>query len=346
MALAPAASGARSTRADIAGQVQSGAFALPRVAAIGFSVSDLERASAALEELDFVPGPIWVDEGPSFEALVGLPSARARSRQLRLGREVVVLSEYQTPKGRAIPDDSSSNDGWFQHLALVVSDMDVAFARVSRSFSSDARAPFAPISPAPQTLPLTNPAAGGIRASYFKDFDGHALELIWYPVGKGRPTWHGERTGLFLGIDHTAIATTDSDSSLWIYRDALGLRVAGTSLNFGREQSLLSGVPGARVRITGLSSATGAAPGVEFLQYLAPGAGRVLPNDTLASDLWHWEISLEVTDVAAAANAITAHGGRRISRQVAELPTTGNALRRELLVLDRDGHALRLTEGR
>ncbi len=37
----------------------------------------------------------------------------------------------------------------------------------------------------PQTLPLWNLIAGGIESFYFKDPDGHNLELIHFPVGKG-----------------------------------------------------------------------------------------------------------------------------------------------------------------
>src|SRR5262249_2375012 len=137
----------------------------------------------------------------------------------------------------------------------------------------------------PQTIPLSNPAAGGIRAFYFRDPDRHSLELIWYPEGKGRAIWRESEGRLFMGIDHTAIAVSDTEQSLRFYRDVLGFAVAGESLNFGTEQEQLSGVPGAKVRITGLIGRTGF--GVEFLQYLEPGAGRPIPPDSEADDLWH-----------------------------------------------------------
>jgi hypothetical protein len=37
------------------------------------------------------------------------------------------LHEYLAPKGRPIPADSRSNDVWFQHIAIIVSDMDKAY---------------------------------------------------------------------------------------------------------------------------------------------------------------------------------------------------------------------------
>src|SRR5262249_31633361 len=84
------------------------------------------------------------------------------------------------------------------------------------------------------------------------------LELIWYPPGKGDPRWQDARGRLFLGIDHTAIGVADTDRSVAFYRDLLGMEVKGGSLNEGIEQERLSGVPGARVRITGLRGAGGA----------------------------------------------------------------------------------------
>ena len=67
----------------------------------------------------------------------------------------------------------------------------------------------------------------------------------------------------------------DTEASLAFYRDALGFRVAGESLNFGTEQEHLNNVRGARLRITGLRAAAG--PGIEFLEYLAPADGRPFP---------------------------------------------------------------------
>src|SRR6185369_3330166 len=121
------------------------------------------------------------------------------------------------------------------------------------------------VSSGPQTLPRWNRAAAGIQAFYFVDPDGHTLELIHFPKGKGDPRWQTrgncQRTPaelcLFLGIDHTAITVADTDRSLELYRDRLGLRVAGESENLGPEQEHLNGVFGAHLRITALRAAAG-----------------------------------------------------------------------------------------
>ncbi len=62
----------------------------------------------------------------------------------------------------------------------------------------------------PQRLPDWNKNAGGIRAFYFRDPDGHPLEILQFPADKGNPKWHDANGRLFLGIDHTAIVISDT----------------------------------------------------------------------------------------------------------------------------------------
>ena len=54
----------------------------------------------------------------------------------------------------------------------------------------------------------------------------------------------------------------DTDASLRLYRDSLGLKVAGESENYDVEQEHLNNVFGARLRITALRAAAG--PGIEL----------------------------------------------------------------------------------
>jgi catechol 2,3-dioxygenase-like lactoylglutathione lyase family enzyme len=102
---------------------------------------------------------------------------RLRVVKLQLGNESLELTEYLTPKGRPIPIDSRSNNRWFQHIAIAVSDMDKAYQQLRKYKVQHA-------STAPQRIPDTNKAAAGIRAFYFKDPDGHNLEIIYFPSGK------------------------------------------------------------------------------------------------------------------------------------------------------------------
>lgn len=138
--------------------------------------------------------------------------------------------------------------------------------------------------------------AGGIKAFYFRDPDRHYLEILQFPAGKGEAKWQ-RKDQLFLGIDRTAIVVSHTESSLKFYQDVLGLKVAGTSENYGTEQEHLNNVFGARLRITGLR-APGGGPGIELLEYLSPQDGRPYPADERANDLFHWQTTLTVADAS------------------------------------------------
>ncbi|PSB26094.1 hypothetical protein C7B82_20820 [Stenomitos frigidus ULC18] len=197
-------------------------------------------------------------------------------------------------------------------------------------------------STAPQRIPDSNQAAAGIRAFYFKDPDGHNLELIYFPPGKGDPKWQQPSKQLFLGIDHTAIVVSNTAVSLKFYRDLLGLKVAGEGMNAGTEQEHLNNVQGARLHITGLRSPTG--PGIEFLDYLEPKDGRSLPADAKPNDLLHWQTTLVVKDVTAIADRLRLNQSTFISPNVVTMPQQPFGFKKGILVRDPDGHPLRLVE--
>jgi catechol 2,3-dioxygenase-like lactoylglutathione lyase family enzyme len=129
---------------------------------------------------------------------------------------------------------------------------------------------------APQRLPDWNKNAGGISAFYFKDPDGHPVEILHFPPGKGAQK-HRPTQKLFLGIDHTAIVVADTDASLNFYQGLLSMRIVGESENYGTEQEHLNNVFGAHLRITTLRGTSG--PGIELLEYLTPRNGRAFPID-------------------------------------------------------------------
>ena len=58
--------------------------------------------------------------GTEYERLQGVFGTRMKIVRMRLGDEIIELTEYLAPKGRPIPVDSRSNDQWFQHIAIVV----------------------------------------------------------------------------------------------------------------------------------------------------------------------------------------------------------------------------------
>jgi catechol 2,3-dioxygenase-like lactoylglutathione lyase family enzyme len=300
------------------------------------TVADMDRSIAfygqvlGFEKVSDVE--VW---GEAYEQLQAVFGLRIRVVRMRLGDETIELTEYLTPRGRPIPVDSRSHDRWFQHVAIIVSDMDRAYAWLRRHRVEHA-------SPAPQRLPDWNPNAGGIRAFYFKDPDGHPLEILWFPPGKGDPKWHRPTDRLFLGIDHTAIVVGDTERSLACYRDTLGLRVAGGSENFGPEQERLNNVFGARLRITTLRAPAG--PGIEFLEYLTPRDGRPVPADTRPNDLVHWQTTLTGDDAEAVARAIRESPCAMLSPSVVAPAGRALGFMKALLIRDPDGHALKVVE--
>ncbi len=308
---------------------ESSAAGVRSVASIGIVVGDLDREMAFFTQtLAFERVATLEVSGDSVERLTGVFGARCRVARLRLGDEIVELTQYLAPEGRAIPADSRSNDRWFQHIAIVVSDMDKAYARLREHNIRHA-------SSGPQTLPAWNPNAGGISAFYFKDPEGHVLEAIHFPPGKGDPRWQGTTDKLFLGIDHTAIVVGDSERSIAFYRDALGMRIAGTSENYGTEQEHLNNVFGARLRITALRAAKG--PGIELLEYLAPGDGRPFPLDARPNDLIGWTTVLTTPDDSGLAQRLNSARVRWISSGfVADAGPWASACE----IRDPDGHAL------
>jgi catechol 2,3-dioxygenase-like lactoylglutathione lyase family enzyme len=298
-------------------------------------VSDLDRSRAFFELLGFTKLREEELSGPAEEQRTSIAGARVRRLELALGTEQLALRQFITPAGgRPVPRDSRGNDLWFQHIAIVVRDMDRAYEWLRAHH-------VAHVSSGPQTLPRWNRAAAGIQAFYFADPDGHTLEIIHFPKGKGAPRWQTAplctRAPLelcqFLGIDHTAITVSDTDQSLAFYRDRLGLRLAGESENYGPEQEHLNGVFGARLRITTLRAGSG--PGIELLEYLSPRGGRAAPSDARSNDLTHWQVDLAAPKTAAVWSTATPSAGRRAS-EVTSM--------REALVRDRDGHALLLSE--
>jgi catechol 2,3-dioxygenase-like lactoylglutathione lyase family enzyme len=303
---------------------------------IGLTVSDLDRSVEFYSSvLHFQKVSETEVDGEGYEHLAGVFGLRMRIARMRLGEEFIELTEFLAPRGRPAPGDARSNDRWFQHIAIIVSDMDRAYAWLRKRKVQHS-------SPGPQLLPAWNRNAGGIRAFYFRDPDGHALEVLSFPPDKGSAKWHAATDRLFLGIDHTAIVISDTETSLQFYRDRLGLDVAGESENYGPEQERLNNVFGARLRISALRAASG--PGIEFLEYLAPRDGRPFPPEEKANDLIHWQTRFVSASADNAAQAFRNSRSPFVSTGAVELPDGKVGFRKGVTVRDPDGHAVQIVE--
>jgi len=306
------------------------------VDAVGMTVSDMDRAVDFYSRvLSFEKTSDVEVSGDAYEHLEGLFGLRMRVVRMRLGDESIELTEYLTPKGRPIPVDSHSNDRWFQHIAIIVSDIGRAYALLRQNHVQHA-------STGPQRLPDWNKNAAGISAFYFKDPDGHTLEVLQFPADKGDPKWHAPNGKLFLGIDHTAIVVRDTEASLRFYRDLLGLRIVGTSENYGVEQEHLNNVFGARLRITSLRAAK--APGVELLEYLAPRDGRPIPADERADDVAHWQTEMVTNDANVAEQQFRQERVVLVSSGTISLPDAKLGFHKGVLGRDPDGHVVELVQ--
>jgi catechol 2,3-dioxygenase-like lactoylglutathione lyase family enzyme len=306
-----------------------------KVEAVGITVKEMDRS------LKFYTGVLGFKKisdteykGENVEKLKGLFGLNTRVARLQLGEEFIELTDYLTTGGRSIPEDAKSNDLFFQHIAIVVSDMDKAYQQV-RKYKVEY------VSTAPQTLPKSIPAAEGIKAFYFHDPDNHNLELIFFPKGKGQEKWQHHHSKIFLGIDHTAIGVSNTDNSHRFYMDMLGIERKGNSWNKGIEQEHLNNIEGASLHITGYRAAEG--PGIEFLQYINPGPGKPYPADSRSDDIWHWQTTLLVNDAEALYNKFKALNSTFVSKELVRQYING-VHTKSFIIRDPDGHAMLIKE--
>lgn len=247
-----------------------------RLLRVSLTVSDLPRAIAFYTEaLGFThfAGPSAAPA--ALLAALELPGRSADLARLHLGREEIELVQFARP-GRPYPPDSTAADLWFQHVAIVASDMPAAYARVLSNGSASAIT-----RGAPQSLPASS---GGVTAWKFRDFDGHPLELIAFPPG-GPEVWReGRRDALTLGIDHSAISVADAAASVAFYGSRLGFAPRRRQENRGREQDRLDGLVAARAEVVTLASSRCPTPHLELLAYSTP-IGRPIPRGMRSDDI-------------------------------------------------------------
>jgi catechol 2,3-dioxygenase-like lactoylglutathione lyase family enzyme len=230
----------------------------------------------------------------------------ADSITLGLGQQSIELLQFDR-RGRPYPEASSSSDLVFQHFALVVADMHLAYQRLETVGGWSAIT-----SGGPQRLPGSS---GGVTAFKFRDPDGHPLELLAFLAETAPLRWRtasGDHS--CLGIDHSAIGVSDTARSIAFY-EALGLRLSTRSVNRGAEQARLDGLKEPVVEVTALVPRI-ATPHLEMLYYRSVARGH--RND------------LQNNDAAATRLVLETSGRSRI--------VTGDDIERS--VVDPDGHHL------
>src|SRR5271154_7148325 len=182
------------------------------------NVADLEKAREFYARaLGFVPLGSMVEDS-ELAKILGV--SKLRSLRMQLGAQQIELTQC-FPPGAAYPRPRRADDIFFQHIAVITTDIFAAWARAIRAGA-------VPISSqGPQLLPR---ASGGVTAWKFRDPDGHPLEFLAFPDDK---IWSGD--ALFLGYDHSGIAVADAERSIAFYTD-FGLGMRHRQVNYGPEQ--------------------------------------------------------------------------------------------------------------
>lgn len=269
-------------------------------------------------------------EGEAFARIVGVRNAEARAVTLRLGADSVELVEF-AQKGRAYPIGSTSTDLWFQHFAIIVTDIDAAHARLARETGWTAIS-----SDGPQLLPASS---GGATAFKFRDPDGHPLELLSFPPDAVPARWRDAAPGaVCLGVDHTAIAVADTARAEAFYVGMLGLSVGGRSVNRGVAQEQLDGTFNALVEVTALLTPDEASPHLELLCNRVPATGRPIAIDTRPNDVAATRLVIETDDLAGFVNEAIEKRLRFVSAGI----VTDAEGRESAMLHDIDGHLLLL----
>lgn len=262
--------------------------------------------------------------GPAFANLIGIAGGTLSGITLRLGEQDIALIAIQPP-GKPYPAAIAGWNSLFQHIAIVVTDMAKAYARLSTVEGWTAIS-----SGGPQILP---PSSGGVDAFKFRDPEGHPLELIAFAPGSVPLEWQQTSGAECLGIDHSAISVSNSAASMRFYQ-GLGLHRTGGSLNRGPEQSKLDDVAGAVVEVTALAlPSEQTSPHVELLCYRGEFKSRrsqQRPNDVTAT-----RFVFAVDPVVSLAALCENHHAAHISAPARLADGTSRAL-----LQDPDGHLI------
>ncbi len=247
-----------------------------RVGGVAFSTPDPDQIKPLLVDgMGARPLPVTDLRSETIQRrFAGAIDCPVEIHPFQLGNERIELIHCIQDSPPVSQDPGPSNTLWFQHIAIVVQDLNRAAEKISPWVTS--------ISKGPQILP------NGVGAYKFRDHAGHAMELLWFPAGMGDARWHQDDSRLFLGIDHSAIAISDSDLSLQFYLSQLSFKLRYASYNQGKEQDRLDGLEDARLAIHGVGGLSGM--GIEFLRYiqpapLSPTASVLTPLDPLYAQI-------------------------------------------------------------
>jgi hypothetical protein len=126
----------------------------------------------------------------------------------------------------------------------------------------------------------------------------------------------------------------------------LGFEVGGVTFNSGTTQEVLDNLFNDTCLITEMMPIS-APPHIELLDYKTPPGGRLMPADTTANDLWHWQTTLVTRDIEAVTGRLRKAGVQFVTPDVVAIPQEAQAqlgFKKAVMVRDPSGHAIRLIE--
>jgi catechol 2,3-dioxygenase-like lactoylglutathione lyase family enzyme len=254
-----------------------------------------------------------------------------RRAVLTLGSEALELISIDSdPAAEHASHEACSSCLDFQHIAIVVTDMPAAFARLDR---------FVPRAISRDRPILLPESSGGVTAFKFRDPDGHPLELLLFPEGVGDPKWHRCRAeSPTIGIDHSAIVVSDADRSIAFYEELLGFSVTSRQVNRGPAQDALDGTPDVIVDVIALTAAESRTPHLELLGYRQPtpsAEASQRPSAHTKADQIVWAVEGLVDIIARLKSAVDGQWRMMATSSPED----------SLLIVDPDGHAHHLVEG-
>jgi len=126
---------------------------------------------------------------------VGGDRRRVRVVTMRLGADANELVEYPGRNARPVPADARSNDRSFQHIAIVVNDIDQAYLWLRLIISNRPRRSLSGCRTGIRTPAVSAPSPSRTRTATRSRFSSS-------PPGRASPLAAAERS-VFLGIDHT-----------------------------------------------------------------------------------------------------------------------------------------------
>lgn len=173
-------------------------------------VRDLERSQAFFRALGFSGDAEEQLLGAAEAQRTGIAGARVRRLQLTLGSEHLALLQYVSAPGRAVPADTRGNDLWFQHVAIVVSDMDRAFDWLRAHMAGESE------NYGPEQEHLNGVFGARLRITALRAARGPGIELLEYlaPHGgralprdaRANDLWHWQV--VLSAADSVAVATS------------------------------------------------------------------------------------------------------------------------------------------